>query len=41
MSMPQNKLLIKNIEYDGIKDDTGLLKKLFGQNNKKHMNDNK
>ncbi len=31
MSIPQNKLLIKNVEYDGIKDDSGLLKKLFEQ----------
>ncbi len=29
----QNKLLIKNVEYDGIKDNSGLLKKLFEQKN--------
>ena len=39
MSIPQNKLLIKNVEYDGIKDDSGLLMKLFEQANKKYMND--
>jgi hypothetical protein len=32
MSIPlQNKLLIKNVEYDEIKDDSGLLMKLFKQ----------
>ncbi len=32
MNIPlQNKLLIKNVEYDGIKEDLGLLKKLFEQ----------
>jgi hypothetical protein len=32
MSIPhQNNLLIKNVEYDGIKGDIGLLKKLFEQ----------
>ncbi len=39
MSIPQNKLLIKNVEYDGITDDSGLLMKLFEQQNKKYMND--
>ncbi len=40
MSIPlQNKLLIKNVEYDEIKDDSGLLMKLFKQQNKKYMND--
>ena len=29
MNIPQNKLLFKNVEYDGIKDDSGLLNKLF------------
>ncbi len=39
MNIPlQNKLLIKNVEYDGIKDDSGLLKKLFEQQNKKKEN---
>ncbi len=38
MSIPQNELLIKNVEYDGIKDDSGLLKKLFEQRNKKKEN---
>ncbi len=37
MNIPQNNLLIKNIEYDGIKDDSGLLKKLFEQANNKYM----
>ncbi len=39
INIPQNKLLIKNVEYDGIKDDSGLLMKLFEQANKKYMND--
>jgi hypothetical protein len=36
ISIPQNKLKIKKVEYDGIKDDIGLLKKLFEQENNKY-----
>ena len=38
MSIPQNKLLIKNVEYDAIIEDSGLLTKLFKQENKKSVN---
>ena len=38
MSIPlKNNLLIKNVEYDGINDNTGLLKKLFEQQNKNKL----
>jgi hypothetical protein len=37
MSLPQRKLLIKNVLFDGIKDDSGLLIKLIEQENNKNM----
>ncbi len=37
INIPQNKILIKNVEYLSIKDNSEKIKKLFQQNNKKYI----